>query len=155
MAGLLETMTPVRNLASFQLPIEIHTLAVGEDGNLIQDNRAAFRFTFSEGGVNYTATATRATEGTVLALSATIGVMPYTAENLQLRVNMIDVLLAGRNLGSARLGVDSHQRIWVTSEKTVPPPVVPTNLVSAAVGMVLNLKPWVELVRLNLVRGTV
>lgn len=137
----------ITSLAETAFPLEVNSLFVGDDGELqrIDPRERPFSFSFECLGLRFSAT-TRVRQGKLwLRLSAALGPVPYTAESVDRRRDALAIMRSGHLMPHGNLGVSRDGQIEISGELRLAEPLTPVNVVSAAAELVLEVKPFVDL----------
>lgn len=144
-AGLREAApSAVNRLAGATLPLEVGSLALGDDGHIRcspDDRPLAFRF--SACGVLFEATI--AGRGAPLRLRANLGKLPYSAESPEARSLTRSVLAATGRLRRGHILLTAEHDMLLEGELTPPSPRTPAHVIATAVALVLDFQPYLAL----------
>ena len=137
----------ITRLAETAFPLEVNTLFVDAAGELnrIDPRERPFGFTFECLGLRFSASTRVRRTRLWLKLAAKIGPVPYTAESLARRREALAIIRATLALPHGKLGLTRDGHIEVSGEVPLREPFTPVNVVSAAAGLVLEIKPYVTL----------
>jgi hypothetical protein len=138
----------IARLAETAFPLEVNSLFVGPDGELnrIDPRERPFGFTFECLGLKFAAT-TRVRQGKLwLQVTAKAGPVPYTAESVERRREVMAIVRAGGALRHGRAGVSRDRQIEIVGELQLTEPLTPVHVVSAAAELVLELKPYISVI---------
>jgi hypothetical protein len=131
-------------LARDDIPFLFDALSVGPDGTVIHTQREALRFAFDYGGVSFNAVGRRNADSFMLTIAADLGPLPYSAESLQGRISIQDLITASGSLIEPRFSVGADQMIRVEATMELLKPVSPVMTLTMVTEVLLVLKPWLE-----------
>jgi hypothetical protein len=131
-------------LARDDIPFLFDALSVGPDGTVIHTPREALRFAFDYCGVSFNAVGRRSGESFLLTISADLGPLPYSAESLQARLAIQDLIAASGTLIEPRLTIGDDQRIRLEANVELQKPVSPVVTLTMVTELLLVLEPWLE-----------
>jgi len=136
-------------VSKHQLPIEVNSFVVQADGSVArQDPRQRpFAFDFAYHGVAFAARMRLEDDRPFLQLRGECGPLPYSVESIALRRDAFAVLLATRSLPHGRLALCVDRRIHAVGDIPLRTPLTPTNVIAAAAQLLLEIKPYIELLR--------
>ena len=117
----------------------------GSLGQRLASPGAEFRFNFL--GRTFLAVTRRATCGIELDLAARLGHLPYSAESLAGRSSAKAILAATQQEEHFRLAVSRQQQIYFLAGLVVAQPLCPAGLVAAIVALLLEARPYLEVLR--------
>lgn len=138
--------THIAFIAKQQLPLEFNTIVVRDDGSLEQYRPGRpVEFRFAYGGTAFAARTQSADDRPILHLSGEVGPVPYSAESIPVRRAAHALLRASWSLPHSRLIARPDARIQAVGRMPLPAPLTPGALITAATAMVLDLKPYIEL----------
>jgi hypothetical protein len=141
-------MSSLGFLANHPLPVEVGSVAVGPDGNLLRREKAPLHFTFEFAGTNFAADVQPTPDGVHVRLDAPLLPLPFSAEGRDRRRDVQVIVAASRaGLRHGRFVIDPQRRVHVVSELAIPTPVTPVALVTAATRMLIAATPWIDLLR--------
>jgi hypothetical protein len=83
--------------------------------------------------------------GSILQVAADIGPDPYTVEGITLRKSVHAVIEASQHLICSRLIVSRQRRIFCIGKASVTSPTAPVELLSGAIEIVLEIKPYLDM----------
>jgi len=137
--------TPVlRVIAETQRPVEVGDLVMDSQG-LLQHRSDAnpVTLTFTYNGYSFSVDVP-AEPGTPLVIRATLGAIPYSAESVYCR-RLARTVLAQARLNRGRLVRDNHSQIHLEMWMEPPRPRTPANVVSTIVALLLDARPYLDL----------
>ncbi|WP_119459682.1 hypothetical protein [Rhodospirillaceae bacterium SYSU D60014] len=138
--------THIAFIAKQPIPIEFNTIVVREDGSVerhIPGRPVTFQFAYL--GIPFTAHTQTEDNRPVLHLKGEVGPAPYSAESISARRATHAILRASWSLPHGRLVAWPGGRISVTGRVPLPRPLTPVALISAAVSVLLDLRPYLDL----------
>lgn len=128
-----------------RLPLDIHSLAVDEQGTMVGAERRNFTFRFSYRQILLSAQFCDGGDAARIDLSGDVGPMPYSAESALARAELQSVLdAANGDLGDVFRVVNN--RILLVGRLHVANPVTAVGLVHGIVTFLLPVKPYLETV---------
>lgn len=134
----------VRQVGGTSLPLEVGTVALGEDGHIHcagEDRPLSFRF--SACGIPFEADI--ADRNAPLRLRANLGKLPYSAESPAARRLVRDVLAATGRLRRGHILLTPEHDLLLEGELTPPSPRTPASVVATATALVLGFQPYLDL----------
>lgn len=134
----------VKQVADTALPLEVGSLAVGQDGHIehsADDRPLSFRF--SACGIEFEADL--ASKAAPLRLRANLGKLPYSAESPDGRRLARLVMAATDRLCRGHILLSPDQDMLLEGELNPPSPRTPVNVIAAAVTLILDFKPYLDL----------
>lgn len=134
----------VKRVADTSLPLEVGSVALGEDGhirNAGEDRPLHFRFTAC--GVIFEAELSSRTAP--LRLRANLGKLPYSAESPEARGLARTVIASTDRLRHGHILLSPEQDMLLEGELNTPGPHTPMAVIATAVALVLDFKPYLEL----------
>ena len=136
-------------VSKHQLPIEVNSFVVHPDGSVarVDPRRRPFAFDFAYQGVAFAARMRLEDDRPFLQLRGECGPLPYSVESIALRRDAFAVLLATRSLPHGRLALCVDRRIHAVGDIPLRTPLTPTNVIAAAAQLLLEIKPYIELLR--------
>jgi hypothetical protein len=100
---------------------------------------APVRFRFRCGGRRFSAEVVARARGHVVRVTADAGYVPYTAESLPLRRMLLKALAAGVGTAAgAGIELAPDQRILLTAEMSIDPPIRPEHVVATATALAIT-----------------
>ncbi|MGE0746623.1 MAG: hypothetical protein AB7K86_15310 [Rhodospirillales bacterium] len=107
--------------------------------------RMPLRFGFQCFGIPFSAVADHAPGGPVLSLAGQIRDLPYSAESVQARQNLVAILEAACPDAKARFTIGERQEISIVGSTVIGPDPTPERIIAAVTAMLYPLKPYVDL----------
>lgn len=138
-------------LAQTSMPLEVGAVEMDADGSLrprISDHPVAFSFSYY--GLNFEARLPMG-EDTKLHLTADLGVIPFSVENAFGRKTARSII-RGAKLPNGQLTVDAQSRVHLHMAGTPETPRTPVNVLSTVAALLMEAKPYMELLELSLRR---
>ena len=134
----------VRSVADTALPLEVGSIAVGEDGHILHsgDDRP-LHFQFSACGILFEADL--AHKDAPLRLTANLGKLPYSAESPDGRRLARSVLAATDRLRHGQILLSDEQDMILQGERKPPSPRTPVNVIATAAALIVDFKPYIDL----------
>jgi len=136
-------------LGDRRLPVDIHSLAVDSNGDVVGVGKQTFNFGFAYQSIPFAA---RYVETGALAhidLVGQVGLLPFTAESPEARRAVSRILdAANSHLGPVFRLDDGRIELFGAAE--VAAPVTAVGLVSALARFVLRVKPYIDCIDLYL-----
>lgn len=130
------------------MPDELSGLDFSPDGTVaFSNNKANVAFSFQAYGLTFSANTRLIETGPVLQIAADIGSDPYTAEGAELRDTAHAIIRASHGVPACRLMVSRQKRIYCVGRAHVSEPWTPTTLITAAVGLLLEIRPYLLVLR--------
>lgn len=114
------------------------TVRLGRGGELIE-----FRFKFMD--VPFSATTRQVQSGPIVQISGEIAPLPYSAEGLVMRRSVMAIIDASQELLHSRLAISKHKTILCVGKAPFVLPATPLDLISAATSVLLEVKPFLQL----------
>ena len=139
--------THIAFIAKQTIPIEFNSIVVREDGTLERQSPGRpveFRFVYA--GIPFDAHAQYVGNQPVLHLSGEVGPVPYSAESIPVRRASHAVLRASWTLPHSRLVAWPGGRIRAIGKMPLPAPLTPVGIITAVTSMILDLKPYLDLI---------
>ena len=139
-----------------QMPIATSNLAPAElsEVDLLPDGTVALNngsgqvaFSFSAYGLGFVCNTRLVEAGPILQISAEIGCDPYTAEGAYLRDSAHAIIRASQSAPACRLVVSRQKRIYCVGRAWLTEPWTPTSLLAAAAGLILEVRPYLMVLR--------
>lgn len=107
--------------------------------------RMPLKFGFQCFGIPFSAVADNSPDGAVLSLAGQIRELPYSAESVQARQNLVAILEAACPDAKARFTVGERQEINIVGTTVIGPEPTPERIIAAVTAMLYPLKPYVDL----------
>lgn len=148
----MDAQTAMQVLAHTSSPIEVGEIEVDEHGGArprVSDAPVAFRFRYY--GIPFDATMPMDDEGR-LQLTATLGVIPFSLENSFGR-KAARAIIRRANMPNGRLHVDDQSRVHLEMTGIPAKPRTPVNVLSTVAALLMEAKPYLELLEVSLSRG--
>lgn len=134
----------VHQLAGATLPLEIGSVTLGADGHIrCTPAERPLAFRFSACGVLFEAEI--ADRRSPLRLRANLGKLPYSAESPDGRSLARVVLGASDRLGRGHILLTDEHDMVLEGELSPPEPRTSARVIAAAVALVLDFKPYLDL----------
>ena len=134
----------LKQVANTALPLEVGSVVVGEDGHIAHntDDRP-LSFRFSACGIDFEADL--ASKAAPLRLRANLGKLPYSAESPDGRRLARLVMASTDRLCRGHILLSPDQDMLLEGELNPPSPRTPVNVIAAAVTLILEFKPYLDL----------
>jgi hypothetical protein len=117
-----------------------------QDGSVrVGDRGRPVEFSFAFQGLHFGASTRQIDSGTILQVAADIAPDPYSVEGASLRRSVHAVIEASQYLVSSRLVITRQKRIFCIGKAAISTPAAPRDLISAAVEILLEIKPYLEM----------
>ncbi len=133
-------------LGGRQRPVEIGTIAFGEDGTVEHrppPSPLDFRFVYRE--IPFLAALRSEEEKTTLAIQADLGILPYSLEFRDKRDRLLDCLALLDRAAPGVIGLNRHKRIAYRDEIEIPRALSPVNILAYLTALLLDAGPYLEL----------
>jgi hypothetical protein len=111
---------------------------IGRGGGLVE-----FGFHFMD--VRFTATTRQIQSGPVVQISGEIAPLPYSAEGLVVRRSAVAIIEASQQLTHTRLAISKYKTILCVGKAPIISPSTPVDLIAAAVSVMLEVKPFLQI----------
>ena len=142
--GKGDDKSAVQLVADTNLPLEVGTVAIGDDGHISHSSHdRALHFRFTACGIDFEAEI--ASKEAPLRIKADLGKLPYSAESPEGRRLARSVLAATDRLSHGQILLAEGQDIVLQGELMPPSPRTPVSVIATAAALVLNFKPYVAL----------
>ncbi|HEX9448912.1 MAG TPA: hypothetical protein VF920_13065 [Dongiaceae bacterium] len=102
-------------------------------------------FSFAYQGLRFGANTRRVDSGTILQVAADVAPDPYSVEGASLRRAVHAIIDASHALSNCRLVVTRQKRIFCIGKAAVPESSMPKDVISGAVEIVLEIKPYLDM----------
>ena len=136
------------NSSSNPAPDELHGLDFLPDGTVaLSNSKTNVAFSFQAYGLTFSANTRLIESGPVLQISADIGSDPYTAEGAELRDSAHAIIRASQGVPACRLMVSRQKRMYCVGRAEITEPWTPTSLLTAAAGLILEVRPYLLVLR--------
>ena len=134
----------VKSVADTTLPLEVGTIAIGEDGHISHGpSDRVLHFRFRACDIDFEAEI--ASGQSPLRITANLGKLPFTAESPDGRRLARSVLAATDRLRHGQILLSDEQDMVLRGELSPPTPRTPVNVIATAVALVLDFKPYIGL----------
>lgn len=134
----------IKRVAGTSLPLEVGSVALGEDGHIRHAGEdRPLHFRFAACGVIFEAELSSRTAP--LRLRANLGKLPYSAESPDARSLARTVIASTDRLRHGHILLSPDQDIILEGEFNPPSPRTPVAVIATAVALVLDFKPYLEL----------
>jgi hypothetical protein len=131
-----------------QVPDELGDVDLLSDGTLaLKNGKGHVEFSFSAYGLNFSCNTRLIESGPILQITAEIGCDPYTAEGVHLRDSAHALIRASQEAPACRLMVSRQKRIYCVGRARVAEPWTPTALLTAAASLILEVRPYLLVLR--------
>jgi len=129
-------------------PAELDELDVLDDGSVaLKRERANVAFGFQACGLPFSAEARLTETGPLLQIAAEIGGEPYSAEGVAMREAVHAIIRASHTSSCCRLMVSKQKRIYCIGKAHLEETWTPTALLTAAAELVLEVRPYLMVLR--------
>lgn len=130
------------------VPDELSELDFLADGTLaLKNGKGHVEFSFNAYGLNFSCNTRLIETGPILQIAADIGSDPYTAEGADLRDSAHAIIRASQDAPACRLMVSRQKRIYCVGRARLAEPWTPTALLAAAAGLILEVRPYLMVLR--------
>lgn len=127
-------------------PDALDHIQFAQDGSIrIGRPGKPLEFAFGYQGLKFGASTRPIEGGAILQLAADIAPDPYTVEGVTLRRSVHAVIEASQYLTCSRLVVTRQKRIFCIGKAAVASPGAPADLLSGAVEILLEIKPYLDM----------
>jgi hypothetical protein len=133
-------------LGERQRPVEIGTLAFGEDGTVEHrppPSPLDFHFVYRE--IPFLAALRSEEDKTTLAIEADLGILPYSLEFREKRDRLLDCLALLDQATPGAIVLNRHKRIAYRDEVEIPQALSPVNILAYLTRLLLEAGPYLEL----------
>jgi hypothetical protein len=134
-----QTGEALGRLARDDIPFLFDALSLGSDGTIVHTARDTLRFAFDYQGVTFNAEGRRDGDRFVLALSADLGPLPFSAESLEARRMIQDLVGASNALIAPTFSIGEDQAIRVQATLELLKPVSPVVTLTMVTELLLVL----------------
>jgi hypothetical protein len=114
------------------------SVSVGHAGRPVE-------FSFGYQGLRFSANTRRIDSGTILQVAADVAPDPYSVEGATLRRSVHAIIDASQFLSNCRLIITKQKRICCIGKAQILQPSAPTDLLSGAVEIILEVKPYLDM----------
>jgi len=136
----ISTTNPVPDALSGLDFLADGTIALGNGNGHVE-------FSFNAYGLNFSCNTRLIEAGPILQIAADIGSDPYTADGADLRDNAHAIIRASQDAPACRLMVSRQKRIYCVGRARLPEPWTPTALLTAAASLILEVRPYLLVLR--------
>ncbi len=105
----------------------------------------AIDFQFTYLGFPFAVRAEAGTRGATVNIRAVLGYLPYTSESRRGRLGAMQILQASSQTMGQRVHLGDKQRLIMSDKRTTKDALTPVNLMTLMVGMLLEAKPYLQL----------
>ncbi len=141
-------------LGGNQRPVEIATLAFGEDGTVEHrppPSPLDFAFVYRE--IPFLAALRRDGGKTTLAIQADLGILPYSLEFREKRDRLLDCLALLDRAAPGAIALNRHKRIAYRDEIEIPQALSPVNILAYLTKLLLDAGPYLKILAEPLALG--
>ena len=118
------------------------------DGSVaLTQQRGTLEFSFQSCGLRFSATTRLIETGPVLQIASDIAPDPYSAEGASMRAAAHAVIEASHGSPACRLMISRQRRIFCVGRARLDPTFTPTSLLTSAVELVLEARPYLTVLR--------
>jgi hypothetical protein len=136
------------NTNNAPVPEELNSLDFLPDGTVaLSNSKTSVNFAFRVYGLTFQANTRLIESGQVLQIAADIGSDPYTADGADLRDSAHALIRASQNIPACRLMISRQKRIYCVGRAHLAEPWTPTTLIAAAAGLLLEVRPYLLVLR--------
>jgi len=107
----------------------------------------ALDFQFTYMGYPFAVRAEAGAKGSTVNIRAVLGYLPYTSESLKGRLGAMQILQASSQSMGQRVRLGDKQRLIMSDKRITRDTLTPVNLMTLMVGMLLEAKPYLELLK--------
>jgi hypothetical protein len=111
---------------------------IGSGGGLVE-----FAFRFMD--IRFSANTRQIQSGPIVQVSGEIAPLPYSAEGIAVRRSTIAIIDASQELAHTRLAISKYKTILCVGKAPVVSPWTPIDLIVAAASVVLEVKPYLQI----------
>ncbi|HVJ42628.1 MAG TPA: hypothetical protein VM639_14080 [Dongiaceae bacterium] len=127
-------------------PQALDRIQFEQDGSVrVGERGRPLEFSFGFQGLRFGANTRQIDSGTILQVAADIAADPYSVEGATLRRSVHAVIDASQALPYSRLVITKQKRIFCIGKAALPTPAAPKDLLSGAVEILLDIKPYLEM----------
>jgi len=142
-AGLTATAALIAGRCS---PLRVGDIEIDGQGRIrARADKGPLRFAFAYRGVEFGAEVATGAEPRV-RLSAELGKLPYSMEIGHGRHTIRRILVASARLPHGRIGLSDSDDMRLEAESSPPAPFTPASLMAAVAALLLDLRPYLDLV---------
>lgn len=140
-------MNPVQVVfAPMEPPQALDRIQFEQDGSVrVGEHGRPMEFSFAFQGLRFGASTRQIDSGTILQVAADIAPDPYSVEGAALRRSVHAIIDASQVLNSTRLVITKQKRIYCIGKAAIATPAAPRDLLSATVEILLEIKPYLEM----------
>jgi hypothetical protein len=134
----------VKQFTEASLPVEVASVTLGADGHIqssLEDRPIYFRFAAC--GIQFEAR--MASRTAPLRLRANLGKLPFSAESPEARSLARSVMAATDHLRRGHILLSPDHDMVLEGELAPPSPRTPVSVVATAIALVLDFKPYLDL----------
>jgi len=132
------------SIGEMQLPLDITSIVHAQAGQLGTDAHREFKFRFRWRGTAFTVRCRSTRETAEARISATLGVMPFSAESVQRR-QFLTQILQGATDHFGPIVTQSQGQILLDAPLSLPAPITAVGLITGLTQFLLPLKPYLGL----------
>ena len=132
------------SIGEMQLPLDISSIVHAQGGQLGSPIHPAFNFRFRYRETSFGVKCQTGPDQAVARISATLGTMPFSAESVQRR-QFLAQIIDGINQHFGPIVTQSRGRILLETDVTLPAPITAVGLVSGLTRVLVPLKPYLSL----------
>jgi hypothetical protein len=132
------------SIGEMQLPLDITSILHAQAGQLGADTHPEFSFRFRWRETAFTVRCRSTRETAEARISATLGVMPFSAESVQRR-QFLSQILHGATEHFGPIVTQSQGRILLDAPLSLPAPITAVGLITGLTQFLLPLKPYLGL----------
>jgi len=127
-------------------PLRVGDIEIDGQGRIrARTDKGPLRFAFAYRGVEFAAEVATGAEPRV-RLSAELGKLPYSMEIGHGRHTIRRILVASARLPHGRIGLSDSDDMRLKAESSPPAPFTPASLMAAVAALLLDLRPYLDLV---------
>ena len=134
-------------LAHGDLPLDLHSLAITEHGELVwRAKPAPINFSFVYGGIRFAASLAEEIDAKRghLKLVGDVGPMPFSAESVSARASLVAIIEAANDSLGGVFKVSRENRILLGHEFELAAPVTAVGLIEAVAGFLLGAVAYLD-----------
>ena len=132
------------SIGEMQLPLDITSIVHAQAGQLGSSAHPEFSFRFRWRETAFTVRCRSTRESAEARISATLGVMPFSAESVQHR-QFLTQILEGAVAHFGPIVTQTQGRILLDAELELPAPITAVGLVTGLTRFLVPLKPYLGL----------
>lgn len=83
-----------------------------------------------------------------LTVTSDLGLMPFTAEGLQKRVNIFAILRAAQASYPIRIDITKSQRLKLTASTALPNPVTTRAAIAGVTALLVQARPYLDMIHM-------